>query len=76
MSTYPSLDAYNADVVAARDAYQADQAVAEGLCATCQTNKRDGHMRQCWTCRHGGRQWAAKRMRAYRAKRATDRGAA
>lgn len=55
MSAYESLEDYTADVKAARDAYAADMAVQQGLCATCRRNKRDdsgrGH-RECWTCRH------------------------
>jgi hypothetical protein len=52
MSTYRSLDDYNADVKAARDAYAADQRVAAGFCETGDGRKRDEHRRKCWTCRH------------------------
>jgi hypothetical protein len=56
MKTYPSLDAYNADVTAAREAYAADMAVREGLCADCKWRKRDkaGRKRLCTTCRRAG----------------------
>lgn len=52
MTTYPSLAAYTADVEKARHAYDADMAVAAGLCASCQRNKRDGRHRKCHGCRH------------------------
>jgi hypothetical protein len=51
VSTYPNLDAYNADIEKARNAYAADMAVQQGLCAVCQTSKKDGHMRRCGRCR-------------------------
>lgn len=56
VSTYPSFGAYNADVRAARDAYNADMAVAVGLCAECKRRKRDkaGRKRLCTTCRRDG----------------------
>lgn len=54
MKTYPTLAAYTADVVAARKAYAADMAVADGLCATCKTRKKDQHHRLCHTCRRSG----------------------
>lgn len=54
MKTYPTLAAYNADIEAARNAYNADMAVQAGLCAECKTNKHDLEHRLCWTCRHAG----------------------
>lgn len=54
MKTYPSLDAYNADIIAAREAYNADMAVQNGLCAECKTRNRDGRHRTCRTCRRSG----------------------
>lgn len=53
---YPSLEAYTADVERARDAYAADMAVQNGLCAVCKRRKRDRRdstslFRQCGTCR-------------------------
>jgi hypothetical protein len=54
VNTYLSLDAYTADVIAAREAYAADMAVQNGLCAVCETRKKDGHMRRCWKCRRSG----------------------
>lgn len=51
MNTYPSLAAFNADTEAAKNAYAADMAVQNGLCAVCQTSKKDGHMRRCSRCR-------------------------
>lgn len=50
MSTYDSLDAYNADIEAARNAYASDEAARAGLCAVCQSAKRHGHHRRCWRC--------------------------
>lgn len=50
--TYPDLDAYNADVIAARAAYADDMAVQDGYCASCKQRKKDGQHRRCWTCRH------------------------
>lgn len=52
MSSYRSLDDYNADVKAARDAYAADRRVAAGFCETGDGRKRDERRRKCWTCRH------------------------
>jgi hypothetical protein len=53
---YPSLDAYNADVERARNAYAADEAVRAGLCAVCKTNKKDGaDHRRCWSSRRTGK---------------------
>lgn len=51
---YPSIEAYTADVIAARDAYRADQLAAEGICPTCEKNQRDDHS-QCRACREGRR---------------------
>lgn len=54
METYPSLDAYNEDVIAAREAYAADMEVEAGRCES-----GDGHARaskydrRCRACRHG-----------------------
>lgn len=52
MSTYDSLDDYNADVIAAREAYAADQRVAEGYCENGDGRRRDGYHRRCWACGH------------------------
>lgn len=54
MKTYPNLAAYNTDVQAAREAYAADMAVQNGLCAECKTRKKDGHHRLYHTCRRSG----------------------
>ena len=51
MATYPDVESYTADVIAARDAYSADMAVQRGLCEKCQSRKRDGAHRKCHTCR-------------------------
>lgn len=55
MSTYPSLDEYNADIMAARAAYAADMAVESGMCAVCKVRRIDAPRRKCWSCRHDGR---------------------
>lgn len=53
MNTFRTLVAdFNRGVTRARTAYTNDAAVNSGLCATCHRNRRDGHMRRCWTCRH------------------------
>jgi hypothetical protein len=56
---YDSLDDYNADVIAAREAYAADEAVRNGLCAVCKERRRhnSGHKlsRRCWECRRARR---------------------
>lgn len=54
MAFYPSLDMYNADVKAARDAYNADQEVAAGGCEKRCGRRRDGRHRTCRTCRRHG----------------------
>jgi hypothetical protein len=51
VSTYDSLDAYTADVIAAREAYAADQRVAAGYCETGDGRKRHAQCRKCWACR-------------------------
>lgn len=53
MNTYYSLDAYTADVQAARDAYNADRRVKAGFCETGDGRAKDGRSRKCWACRHG-----------------------
>jgi hypothetical protein len=54
VSTYLSMEAYTADIEAARQAYREDQTAAQGLCVICERRKRDGRNRRCWTCRHRG----------------------
>jgi len=51
---YPSLEAYTADVIAARDAYAADRRVEAGFCEDGCGRRRDvgAGCRKCWTCRH------------------------
>lgn len=51
MTTYPTLAAFNADTERAKNAYAADTAVQNGLCAVCQVQRKDGRMRRCWRCR-------------------------
>ena len=58
--TCPTLAAYTADVEAARNAYAADMAVQNGLCAACQAKPKDGHSRRCWSCRRAKITEAAK----------------
>lgn len=56
MSTYPSLDDYNADVTAAREAYRADESVRNGYCAICHERPRETKIRsrRCRRCRAKG----------------------
>ena len=51
---YDSLDDYNADVVAAREAYWRDENVREGFCETGCGRAKDGAARRCRRCRKGG----------------------
>lgn len=57
--TYPSIEAYTADIERARAAYYADEAVRAGLCANLDGRKKDGGHRRCWTCRHQNRREGA-----------------
>lgn len=51
MNTYQALADYNADTLAARNAYRADTAVNDGYCGHCLRRKRDQGRRICRTCR-------------------------
>jgi hypothetical protein len=53
VTTYPSLAAYTADVIRAREAYAADMRVEAGFCESGDGRVRDTKRRQCWACRHG-----------------------
>lgn len=50
MSTYDSLDDYNADVIAAREAYAADRLVEAGYCEKGCGRRRDKKGRRCKSC--------------------------
>lgn len=51
MSTYPSIEAYTADVKKAVRAYESDQAVATEFCANLDgRKKRPGYFRRCNPC--------------------------
>lgn len=51
MKFYPSIEAYTADVIRAREAYAADMRVEAGYCESGDGNKRDTKRRQCLACR-------------------------
>lgn len=51
MKTYPSIDAYTADVVRAREAYAADMRVEAGFCESGDGNALDVQSRECTVCR-------------------------
>lgn len=51
MSRYLTLIAYTADILAARRAYRADRAVADGLCAVCKVGELEAdRRRRCRQC--------------------------
>lgn len=48
---YDSIADYNADLIAAREAYRADESARAGFCASCHHRPRENHHRECPTCR-------------------------
>jgi hypothetical protein len=48
---YPSIEAYTADVIRAREAYAADMRVEAGFCETGDGRSVTGKYRECATCR-------------------------
>lgn len=59
--TYPSIEAYTADVIAARNAYANDMSVQLGLCVICHERKIDPSRRKCWGCRKNRRVEVSRR---------------
>jgi hypothetical protein len=51
VKTYPTIEAYTADVIRAREAYAADMRVEAGFCESGDGRVSDGRRRQCWSCR-------------------------
>jgi hypothetical protein len=53
VKTYPSIEAYTAGVLRAREAYAADMRVEAGFCESGDGRVRDDRGRKCWSCRRG-----------------------